>query len=122
MAAVTRCGPTRPSSSTRPNQAVVNLDAVRFNTRTVLRSVEPAAVRADAYGHGALEVAGAAMGAGAIGAANTAGRGLGLVQSSCAAWVAVNASREVAVRTGSSSMGVCPRPGSISTLAPGTAR
>lgn len=53
MAAVTRLGPARASSSTRPNQAVVNLDAVRLNTRTVLRSVQPAAVlaavKADAY-------------------------------------------------------------------------
>jgi len=51
----------------------VNLDAVRFNTRAVLRSVEPAAVlaavKADAYGHGAVEIARAAMDAGAIGAA-----------------------------------------------------
>lgn len=73
MAAVTRSGPLRASSSTRPNHAVVNLDAVRFNTRAVLRSVEPAsvlaAVKADAYGHGAFEVARAAMDAGAIGAA-----------------------------------------------------
>ena len=61
MAAVTSLGPAGASSSTRPNQAVVNLDAVRLNTRTVLRSVQPAAVlaavKADAYGHGALEVA-----------------------------------------------------------------
>jgi hypothetical protein len=35
-------------------------------------------------------------------------------------WVAVKARREEAVRAGSSSMGVCPRPGSISTIAPGT--
>jgi alanine racemase len=63
----------RASTSTRPNLAVISLDAVRFNTRAVLRSVEPAAVlaavKADAYGHGALEVARAAMEAGAIGAA-----------------------------------------------------
>jgi alanine racemase len=69
VTAVTGCA----SSSTRPNKAVVNLAAVRFNTRTVLRSVEPAAVlaavKADAYGHGALEVARAAVDAGAIGAA-----------------------------------------------------
>ncbi len=73
MAAVTRSAPLRASSSTRPNQAVVNLDAVRFNTRAVLRSVQPAAVlaavKADAYGHGAFEVAQAAIEAGAIGAA-----------------------------------------------------
>jgi alanine racemase len=65
--------PARASSSARPNHAVVNLDAVLFNTRAVLRCVEPAAVlaavKADAYGHGALEVARAAMDAGAIGAA-----------------------------------------------------
>jgi len=36
--------------------------------------------------------------------------------------VMVKASREEAVRAGSSSMGVCPMPGSISTIAPGTAR
>jgi alanine racemase len=73
VAAVTRGTAPRASSSTRPNRAVVNLDAVRFNTRAVLRSVEPsavlAAVKADAHGHGAFEVAGAAMDAGAIGAA-----------------------------------------------------
>lgn len=73
MAGVTRRAPLRVSSSTRPNQAVVNLDAVRFNTRAVLRSVQPAAVlaavKADAYGHGAFEVARAAVDAGAIGAA-----------------------------------------------------
>lgn len=73
MAAVTRPAPLRATPSTRPNQAVVNLDAVRLNTRAVLRSVEPAAVlaavKADAYGHGAFEVARAAMDAGAIGAA-----------------------------------------------------
>jgi alanine racemase len=63
----------RDSASTRPNHAVISLDAVRFNTQAVLRSVEPAAVlaavKADAYGHGALEVARAATDAGAIGAA-----------------------------------------------------
>lgn len=73
MAAVTRGAQVRAASSTRPNEAVINLDAVRFNTRAVLRSVEPAAVlaavKADAYGHGAVEVARAAMDAGAIGAA-----------------------------------------------------
>lgn len=74
MATVTSpAAPERVPSSTRPNQAIVNLDAVRFNTRAVMRSVEPAAVlaavKADAYGHGALEVARAAMAAGAIGAA-----------------------------------------------------
>ena len=73
MAAVTRSAPVRASPSTRPNRAVVNLEAVRFNTRAVLRSVGPAAVlaavKADAYGHGAFEVARAAMEAGAIGAA-----------------------------------------------------
>ena len=73
MAAVTRSAQVRAASSTRPNEAVINLDAVRFNTAAVLRSVQPAAVlaavKADAYGHGALEVARAAMAAGAIGAA-----------------------------------------------------
>jgi len=73
VAAVTRRPRAGAASSTRPNQAVVNLDAVRLNTRAVLRSVQPAAVlaavKADAYGHGALEVARAAMEAGAIGAA-----------------------------------------------------
>ena len=48
--------------------------------------------------------------------------GLGLVQFSRAVLVAVKARSEEAVRAGSSSMGVCPRPGSMSTLAPGTAR
>jgi alanine racemase len=61
----------RDSASTRPNHAVITLDAVRFNIQAVLRSVEPAAVlasvRADAYGHGALEFARAAADAGAIG-------------------------------------------------------
>jgi alanine racemase len=73
MAAVTGRASLRASSSTRPNHAVVNLDAVRSNTRAVLRSVQPAAVlaavKADAYGHGAFEVAQAARQAGAIGAA-----------------------------------------------------
>jgi alanine racemase len=73
VVAVTRSAQVRAASSTRPNEAVINLDAVCFNTRAVLRSVEPiavlAAVKADAYGHGALEVARAAMAAGAIGAA-----------------------------------------------------
>jgi alanine racemase len=72
MAAITSA-PLRASSSTRPNQVIVNLDAVRFNTRAVLRSVQPAAVlaavKADAYGHGAFEVAQKAIEAGAIGAA-----------------------------------------------------
>jgi len=61
VAMVSRPAPARATSATRPNQAVVNLDAVRFNTRAVLRSVAPAAVlaavKASAYGHGALEVA-----------------------------------------------------------------
>jgi alanine racemase len=73
LAALTRSARVRAASSTRPNEAVINLDAVRFNTRAVLLSVQPAAVlaavKADAYGHGALEVARAAMAAGAIGAA-----------------------------------------------------
>ena len=75
MAAITRRASVGGSSSTRPNQAVVNLDAVRLNTRAVLRSVQPAAVlaavKADAYGHGAFEVAQAAIEAGAIGAATS---------------------------------------------------
>jgi alanine racemase len=73
VAAVVSWEPVRASSSSRPNHADINLDSVRFNTRAVLRSVKPAAVlaavKADAYGHGALEVARAAMRAGAIGAA-----------------------------------------------------
>jgi alanine racemase len=72
VAAVSGRAP-RGVSSTRPNEAVINLDAVRFNTRAVLRSVQPAAVlaavKADAYGHGAFEIAQAAVEAGAIGAA-----------------------------------------------------
>jgi alanine racemase len=72
MAAITRRTPL-DVSSTRPNEAVINLDAVRLNTQAVLRSVQPAAVlaavKADAYGHGAFEVAQAAIEAGAIGAA-----------------------------------------------------
>jgi alanine racemase len=73
VATATGRAPLCAPSLTRPNQAVVNLDAVRFNTRAVLRSVQPAAVlaavKANAYGHGAVEVARAAMAAGAIGAA-----------------------------------------------------
>jgi alanine racemase len=73
VAAVTRSAQVRTASSTRPNEAFINLDAVRFNTRAVLRSIQPAAVlaavKADAYGHGALEVAREATAAGAIGAA-----------------------------------------------------
>jgi hypothetical protein len=46
VAAVTRSAPVRASPSTRPNQAVVSLEAVRFNTRALLPSVGPAAVLA----------------------------------------------------------------------------
>jgi alanine racemase len=48
---------------------IVDLGAVRRNARTLLRSLEGAelwaVVKADGYGHGAADVAGAALGAGA---------------------------------------------------------
>lgn len=48
---------------------VVDLGAIRRNARTLLRSLDGAelwaVVKADGYGHGAIDVAGAALGAGA---------------------------------------------------------
>ena len=50
-------------------QALINLDAIRDNVRQFLKVAEPArvmaVVKADAYGHGALQVARAALEAGA---------------------------------------------------------
>jgi alanine racemase len=63
----------RVTHSTRPNRAVVDLAAIRANTRAVIEAVRPAAViaavKADAYGYGAVAVAHAAAEAGAIGTA-----------------------------------------------------
>lgn len=58
----------------RPNRMVVDLDAVTENCRLVRALVGPAvhviaSVKAQAYGHGAVEVAWAAVRGGAIGAA-----------------------------------------------------
>lgn len=57
----------------RPAWAVVDLDAVRANVATLRRAAAPAAlcavVKADAYGHGAVPVARAAIEAGAAGLA-----------------------------------------------------
>ena len=51
------------------SEITVDLGALRRNVRTLLRSLEGArlwaVVKADAYGHGAADVAGAALGAGA---------------------------------------------------------
>ncbi|MFD1214022.1 alanine racemase [Arthrobacter sp. GCM10027362] len=51
-------------------QALINLDAIRGNVRHFRKVVEPArvmaVVKADAYGHGALQVARAALEAGAV--------------------------------------------------------
>ncbi len=53
------------------SELIVDLGAVRRNVRTLLRAVEGAelwaVVKADGYGHGAVDVAGAALGAGAAG-------------------------------------------------------
>ena len=60
----------RPAASTPPfREAVVDLDAIRHNVATLAALVAPAltmaVVKADAYGHGALPVARAALGGGA---------------------------------------------------------
>jgi alanine racemase len=51
------------------SEITIDLGALRRNVRTVLRALEGAqlwaVVKADAYGHGAVDVAGAALGAGA---------------------------------------------------------
>ncbi len=53
----------------RPTVAVVNLDAIRFNVQQVLEKVKPArvmaVVKANAYGHGMVEVAKTALDTGA---------------------------------------------------------
>jgi alanine racemase len=53
------------------SEITVDLGALRRNIRTLRRSLESAhlwaVVKADAYGHGAIDVAGAALGAGATG-------------------------------------------------------
>jgi alanine racemase len=62
----------------RPAEAVVDLSAIRHNVRLLLERAAPAGlcavVKADAYGHGAVEVARAALDAGAtwLGVALTA--------------------------------------------------
>jgi alanine racemase len=57
------------AASTRPTTVVVDLDAIRANVATLRRTVDPAllcvVVKADGYGHGAVEVAHAASAAGA---------------------------------------------------------
>lgn len=58
-----------PSPPIRATRAVVDLDAVRDNARALARAVAPArlwaVVKADAYGHGAVRVAQAALEGGA---------------------------------------------------------
>ncbi|NKX53662.1 alanine racemase [Arthrobacter sp. E918] len=58
-----------PASKTFDRQALINLDAIRDNVRQFRKVAEPArvmaVVKADAYGHGALPVARAALEAGA---------------------------------------------------------
>jgi alanine racemase len=53
----------------RPTRAEIDLDAIAHNVRVLRARVAPsdllAVVKADGYGHGAVEVAGAALGAGA---------------------------------------------------------
>jgi alanine racemase len=53
----------------RPTWAVVDLDAIAHNVRVIRRAVEPAeviaVVKADGYGHGAVQVARTALSAGA---------------------------------------------------------
>jgi alanine racemase len=53
------------------SELTIDLAAVRHNVRTLLRALEGselwAVVKSDAYGHGASDVAGAALGAGATG-------------------------------------------------------
>lgn len=53
------------------SELTIDLGALRRNVRTLLRALDGAAlwavVKADAYGHGAADVAGAALGAGASG-------------------------------------------------------
>ena len=57
------------AASTRPTTVVVDLDAIRANVATLRQTIEPAllcvVVKADGYGHGAVEVAHAAKAAGA---------------------------------------------------------
>ena len=59
----------RPWPGLRPAWVEVNLDAIAANVRALLAAVAPAqlmaVVKADAYGHGAVPVARAALGAGA---------------------------------------------------------
>ena len=61
--------PSIPPQDCRWSWVQVDLDAIRFNTATAKRLVGNrrllAVVKADAYGHGAPEVAQAALGAGA---------------------------------------------------------
>jgi len=51
------------------SEITIDLGALRRNVRTLLRALDGAGlwavVKADAYGHGAVDVAGAAIGAGA---------------------------------------------------------
>jgi alanine racemase len=66
-------GDSRPTDSSRRGrpfrEAVIDLDAIRDNLRTITAQVAPAqvmaVVKADAYGHGAVPVARAALDAGA---------------------------------------------------------
>ncbi len=65
----TRRAPDRVSERYRPNWLEVDLSAIEHNARVLARLVSPAAlcavVKADAYGHGAAEVAPAALAGGA---------------------------------------------------------
>ncbi|MFT2749974.1 alanine racemase [Clavibacter sp. Sh2036] len=69
-AAASAAAPLSPAAPQAPGRrAVVDLDAIRHNVRTLAALAAPArtmvAVKADAYGHGALQVARAALEAGA---------------------------------------------------------
>lgn len=61
-------------SDHRPTQAIVDLSAIRYNVERIQQQLDPrqeiyATVKADAYGHGAIPVAHAALKAGATGLA-----------------------------------------------------
>ena len=67
--APTAPAPTAPAPQAPGRRAVIDLDAIRHNVRTLAALAAPArtmvAVKADAYGHGALQVARAALESGA---------------------------------------------------------
>ena len=60
------------------SELTIDLGAIRRNARTLLRALEGAelwaVVKADGYGHGAADVGGAALGAGATASTTRAGQ------------------------------------------------